>query len=129
MGKFCGRVVVGDGNTKEGKGIYQPPLFDKTKMNTSIGQIQEHFTQVGNYAVAQGGYTYGTAIADEHKSPEPVFSLRMKFVHGCGHQGTEKNVHGVKGIEDFKGNLVRDAERCIQHHNEDTCQSSENGKR
>jgi hypothetical protein len=53
----------------------------------------------------------------------------MEFIHGCGHKSTEENVHGMQGVEDFIGNLGRDAERSIQHHNEDTCQRPKNSER
>lgn len=112
MGKLRGGSEIGDGDTGDRQGIYQPPPFDEADMDVAVGQFQQYFAEIGDDGIAERGDADRTNVTDDQKDPDiaspPGNAALMELVHRGGDEGAQNNVNRVEDVEDIESYSLRD---------------------
>lgn len=107
----CVEVVEGLPDESVGFSVYSPPfasLYTYSNSERDMGNCKDNAEFFENYRFL---------IAQIHRCTKPG---RLSSVH-CMNMQTQKSRHGYIGIEDFRGNIIREHERAGWIYHSEVC--------
>jgi len=125
--QFGGVCQVADNDAGNCRRVYYIPFFNETYMGFRVLKIEQGFSQVGDYRVAQRGYADGAEIADKNYRPD--FAAAVFSVHGGGYYSTQYHVAWMQDVKNGIGNLGNLGQYVTEdYYNHDNNPANSSGK-